>query len=74
MPVPRPDQGFAFVPNQSCLPAGRNVADETVQQLCPADPVGHAGLPYDPDALQMVVNALDPRGAQPVICSRGFGL
>jgi hypothetical protein len=56
------------------LPPGPNVANETVQSVCPSDQVGHEGLAYDPDAVQMIVNALDPAGARPVPCSSGFGL
>jgi hypothetical protein len=56
------------------LPVGPTVADLTVQSVCPGDQVGHVGLAYDPDAVQMIVNALDPAHAQPVPCTSGFGL
>ena len=59
---------------QAFLPSASNVINETVQQVCPNDPVGHIGLPYDQDAVQMVINALDPAHAQAVSCSAGFGL
>jgi triacylglycerol lipase len=59
---------------QAFLPSAPNVTNETVQQVCPNDPVGHIGLPYDPDAVRMVLNALNPAHAQPVSCSTGFGL
>jgi triacylglycerol esterase/lipase EstA (alpha/beta hydrolase family) len=55
------------------LPAAPNVTDETVQQYCPDDPVGHIGIVYDSDVAQMVANALAPALAQPVLCSSGFG-
>lgn len=48
------------------------VVNETVQQFCPNDPVGHIGEAYDPDVAQMIANALDPPTATPVVCS--FGL
>lgn len=68
------DELVTPAPAQSYLPPGPDVTNESVQDVCPADPVGHAGLPYDPDAVQMVVNALDADQAQPVTCSSGFGL
>ncbi len=61
-------------PERAFLPAGPNVTNETVQSICPRDDVGHLGLVYDKDAVQMLVNALDPSHAQPVSCSDGFGL
>lgn len=68
------DELVTPAPAQSFLPAGRNVTDETVQGACPNDPVGHGGLPYDADAVAMVLNALDPAHRQPVSCSSGYGL
>jgi triacylglycerol lipase len=53
----------------SFLPAGPNVTNETLQDTCPDDPVGHLGEMYDPDVVQLVVNALDPAQAQPVTCT-----
>jgi pimeloyl-ACP methyl ester carboxylesterase len=50
------------------------VANETVQGLCPLDPVGHIGLAYDPDVAQLVRNALDPANPVPVTCSTGPAL
>ena len=47
------------------------VANETVQDLCPLDPVGHIGLAYDPDVAQLVANALDPAHPVAVACSTG---
>lgn len=47
------------------------VANETVQDLCPLDPVGHIGLVYDTDVAQLVRNALDPANPVPVTCSAG---
>jgi pimeloyl-ACP methyl ester carboxylesterase len=53
---------------------GPNVTDITLQDLCPNDPVGHLGLPYDTTALQLTLNALDPATAGPVSCTTGFPL
>jgi pimeloyl-ACP methyl ester carboxylesterase len=47
------------------------VVNETVQDLCPLDPVGHIGLAYDTDVAQLVRNALDPANPVPVTCSTG---
>jgi hypothetical protein len=47
------------------------VSNETVQNFCPLDPVGHIGLAYDPDVAQLVRNALDPARPVPVTCSVG---
>ena len=48
-----------------------NVTNETVQSLCPLDPVGHIGLAYDTDVAQLVRNALDPAQPVAVTCSAG---
>jgi hypothetical protein len=56
------------------LPPAPNVRNMTIQQLCPADPVGHVGMPYDPTTVRLVLNNLDPANAQPVPCSIGFPL
>jgi triacylglycerol esterase/lipase EstA (alpha/beta hydrolase family) len=48
------------------------VSNQTVQTLCPLDPVGHIGLIYDPDVEQMIRNALDPADPVPVTCSLGL--
>ena len=47
------------------------VSNETVQDFCPLDPVGHIGLAYDPDVAQLVRDALDPAQPVPVTCSAG---
>ena len=51
--------------------SGPGVSDETVQDFCPADPVGHIGLAYDSDVAQLVASALDPAHPVPVTCSTG---
>ncbi|HEY0934411.1 MAG TPA: alpha/beta fold hydrolase, partial [Trebonia sp.] len=50
------------------------VVNETVQDLCPLDPVGHVGLAYDTDVAQLVRNALDPANPVSVTCSAGAPL
>ena len=47
------------------------VSNETVQDFCPLDPVGHIGLAYDADVAQLVRDALDPAQPVPVTCSVG---
>ncbi|AUG75287.1 lipase [Kitasatospora sp. MMS16-BH015] len=47
------------------------VTNESVQQYCPLDPVGHIGLAYDGDVAQLVLNALDPAHPGPVLCTLG---
>lgn len=47
------------------------VSNETVQDFCPLDPVGHIGLAYDTDVAQLVRNALDPASPVPLTCSTG---
>jgi triacylglycerol esterase/lipase EstA (alpha/beta hydrolase family) len=39
-----------------------------VQDVCPADRVGHIGLALDPSVLGIILNALDPAHAEPVAC------
>jgi pimeloyl-ACP methyl ester carboxylesterase len=50
---------------------GQGVDNETVQDFCPLDPVGHIGLAYDPDVAELVRNALDPADPVPVTCTVG---
>jgi triacylglycerol esterase/lipase EstA (alpha/beta hydrolase family) len=47
------------------------VSNHYVQDYCPADPVGHVGMAFDPDVAQMITNALDPATATPVSCTFG---
>jgi hypothetical protein len=42
-----------------------------VQDVCPADPVGHVGLAFDSGVARMIANALDPAHAVPVACTSG---
>lgn len=56
------------VPYTSGLGEGPNVTNVVLQRGCAVDEVNHAGLPFDPNALGEVVNALDPDHARPVPC------
>ena len=47
------------------------VHNSYVQDVCPADPVGHIGMAFDTGIARMIANALDPAHAVPVTC--GFG-
>ena len=42
------------------LPAGPNVTNITLQRACPIDFAEHIGTSFDPNALRLVLNALDP--------------
>jgi pimeloyl-ACP methyl ester carboxylesterase len=42
-----------------------------IQDLCPADPVGHVGLVFDSGVLDIVRNALDPVHSQDIRCGTG---
>jgi pimeloyl-ACP methyl ester carboxylesterase len=42
-----------------------------IQDICPADPVGHVGLAFDPGVLDIVRNALDPAHSRDVRCGIG---
>ncbi|MDY5589370.1 MAG: alpha/beta fold hydrolase [Arcanobacterium sp.] len=53
---------------RSFLPAGPNVKNMNVQDICPLDMYGHPNMPYDSVALQLSLNALNPSAAQPVQC------
>jgi triacylglycerol esterase/lipase EstA (alpha/beta hydrolase family) len=59
-------------PVQNSYITASNVTNESVQQFCPLDPVGHIGEAYDTNVWQMVTNALDPATAAPIsICVFG---
>ena len=57
------------VPWSSQQLAGSNVHNVVIQDLCPIDFDGHAGLAYDHIALREVLNALDPAHASPALCT-----
>jgi pimeloyl-ACP methyl ester carboxylesterase len=56
-------------PWQSQQLAGSNVTNIVIQDQCPIDFDGHAGLAYDHIALQDVLNALDPAHAATPLCT-----
>ena len=56
------------------LPAAPNVANITVQKVCPGSIVGHIGLLYDRGVITMIRNSLDPDRRRPVRCEPGFPL
>ncbi len=52
------------------LHAGRatHVRNLTLQDRCPASTVDHLAISYDPVAIRLVLNALDPSRTRPVAC------
>ncbi|BBH18055.1 lipase [Nocardioides baekrokdamisoli] len=61
----------AITPYTSAAINEPGVTNIVVQDLCPADPVGHTGLAYDSGPLSMIENALDPAHAIAVACGIG---
>ncbi|SMD26742.1 lipase family alpha/beta hydrolase [Kibdelosporangium aridum] len=45
-----------------------NATDVVLQNVCPQDYAGHAMVAFDPNATQVILNALDPANAKPVRC------
>ena len=45
------------------------VKNIVIQDVCPLDHSAHTNIPYDPMTFQIVINALDPERAAPVICT-----
>jgi pimeloyl-ACP methyl ester carboxylesterase len=58
-------------PTDSSFVNEPGVHNVEIQDLCPADPVGHVGLAFDPGVLDIVRNALDPAHSQDVRCGTG---
>ena len=58
-------------PHSTSFVRESGVRNEFVQDFCPFDPVGHIGLAYDGDVAQLILNALDPAHAGPVLCTFG---
>ena len=58
-------------PHETSFIREPGVQNKFVQDTCPADPVGHVGLAFDPTVAQLVANALDPTHARRVICAFG---
>ncbi|MER6549620.1 alpha/beta fold hydrolase [Streptomyces sp. NPDC001250] len=79
-PIAQPGIGYTVIASTSdelVTPYGTEyvnepgVSNESVQSLCPFDPVGHIGLAYDGDVAAMILNALDPAHPVPVRCTLG---
>ena len=62
-----PENGFIPI-DQQVPEAQGEITNIMVQDVCPADAVGHTGLAYDKNVSQMIRNALDPAHAAPVVC------
>lgn len=58
-------------PTETSFVREPGVDNRYVQDECPLDPVGHAGMAFDSGVAQMITNALDPTTARPVTCSLG---
>lgn len=63
-------------PYTNAFLSGPNVTNILIQNQCPNDPVGHAGIAFDSPALQNVLNQLGPNtpGFQPTCSGYGVGL
>ncbi|MCE7011860.1 lipase family protein [Kibdelosporangium philippinense] len=58
----------AVVPYSSGYLKTPNATDVVLQNLCPQDYAGHGMVAFDPNATQVILNALDPANAKPVRC------
>lgn len=65
---------FVVTPTETAFVDEPGVTNLVVQDTCPSDPVGHAGLAFDPSVRDMITNALDPDHAGPVGCRYGLPL
>lgn len=79
-PIARPGIAYTIIatrydalvtPTDTAFVREPGVRNMYVQDVCPADPVGHVGMAFDTGIAQMITNALDPATARPVTC--GFG-
>lgn len=57
------------VPYTSGMLNAPNATNVVIQNVCAQDSADHSGLAFDPNAPQVMLNALDPAHAQPVRCS-----
>ncbi|MFE9575514.1 lipase family alpha/beta hydrolase [Nocardia sp. NPDC006044] len=57
------------VPYSSGIVQGQNITNHVVQDYCPGDLTDHLLLPYDKVVAQLVLNALDPTGAEHPTCT-----
>jgi triacylglycerol lipase len=58
----------AVVPYTSGYLNAPNAKDVVLQNLCPQDFAGHGMVAFDPNATQVILNALDPANARPIRC------
>jgi triacylglycerol esterase/lipase EstA (alpha/beta hydrolase family) len=61
-------------PYTSSFLTGPAVTNITLQDRCPLDTSDHLSISFDPNALQYVLNALDPATARPVRCGLALPL
>ena len=54
---------------ESQLPAGPNVSNIVIQDVCPTDLADHNTIVYDENVLQLARDALDPANSIPVKCN-----
>ncbi|HJQ46326.1 MAG TPA: lipase, partial [Amycolatopsis sp.] len=59
-------------PHETSFVREPGVRNAFVQDVCPADPVGHVGMAFDTGVAGMVANALDPAHPSPVLCTPGL--
>jgi triacylglycerol lipase len=60
------------VPYTSGYLSGAGVTNIVLQDRCPSDVAEHAALAVDPVTAQLVLNALDPGHARPLVCGALF--
>ena len=75
-PPPPPAMPPPVKPKPNGYLNGPNVENITIQNQCPADPVGHIGISYDWPAQQNVLNELGANvpNFQPVCSGYGIGV
>ena len=56
------------IPYTSWVMPGRGVTNIVIQDRCPQDFSEHLSLAFDPNAGRLILNALDPKRAQPLRC------
>ncbi|MDV6293065.1 esterase/lipase family protein [Rhodococcus aetherivorans] len=57
-----------IIPYTASFLTGPGAQNILLQDVCPANTADHVSIPYDPVAEQLVLAALDPAGARPVVC------
>lgn len=59
----------AVVPYTSGFLNAPNATNVVLQNICPQDFAGHGMVGFDPNASQVILNALDPAHARPISCA-----